>query len=277
MFLLPKRDSKSVVNLSLIKMNKQSTVGTGLLFSNSIVNTAANAVGVAKTGMAIASLHGAAHSNATAAWIGFGSMQVGMIIMGVSPVLGAAMLLNSLCCQQEGSPIIDWYEESWKNYEAECELDELKKEVKVDQDHQLRAKNVAASLKQLDHQFRALEVEQELYLMKKQIHGDKLPETKNKHLSPSQSKNKKTEKLSFNNSQEGFQHVKEKLQKALLSKEINHIFTNWKGERRLQLNSGMVIQEKDTYIQIFSPKFEKMLMLGDKEAEKLKKLLNLIK
>ncbi|MBD1824387.1 hypothetical protein H6F51_18105 [Cyanobacteria bacterium FACHB-DQ100] len=64
--------------------------------------------------------------------------------------------------------MIDWYEEAWKRYEAQAELEEMKKTVKVDPDHQVRTKQ-AASLSQLNDQFRALEVEHELYLMKKEL------------------------------------------------------------------------------------------------------------
>ncbi|AFZ50622.1 hypothetical protein [Dactylococcopsis salina] len=38
-------------------MNQQSVLGTSLVFSHSLTNVAANAVGVAKTGTAIGSLH----------------------------------------------------------------------------------------------------------------------------------------------------------------------------------------------------------------------------
>ena len=84
-------------------MNKQSATGTALVFSNTIANTAANTIGVAKTGIAISSLHGAAHTSATAAWVGFGSMNLGMFMMGAFPVLGAAILLDNLRRQEHES------------------------------------------------------------------------------------------------------------------------------------------------------------------------------
>lgn len=76
-------------------MNQQSAVGTGFIFGNAIANASANSLGVAKTGTAISLLHSAAHTSATAAWIGFGSMKMGMLMMGCFPILGAAMLLDS--------------------------------------------------------------------------------------------------------------------------------------------------------------------------------------
>jgi len=188
-------------------MNQQSAIGTSLVFSNSIANVAANTVGVAKTGSAIGSLHGAAHTSATAAWIGFGSMKLGMCMMGVFPVIGAALLLDSLCFQEYGSPIIDWYEEAWKNYEAECELEELKKEVKVDHDNQLRVKQVAGSIAQLDNQSRALEIENELYQMKKQMSGVQFPQTITKQATSK----KESEKLSFDHPQQALHYVKKNL------------------------------------------------------------------
>ena len=251
-------------------MNKQSAVGTGLVFSNPIINTAANTIGVAKTGTTISSLHGAAHTSATAAWVGFGSMQVGMMMMGVFPVLGAAMLLDSICCQQGGSPIIDWYEESWKNFEAECELDELKKEVTIDQDHQLRSKQQASSISQLKKQFSVLEVEHELYQMKKQLHGEKLPKPKKNH----STKIQQSEKLSFDNSQQKFQFVKKALTQAKQTGSISNVFVNWKGEKRIALRSGLVIQEKGDNIHVFGSQLERMLILSGKEADSIKEEIN---
>jgi len=157
-------------SLPLIKiMNTQAVVGTTLVFSTPIINTTASAIGIAKTGTAIGTLHGAAHASATAAWIGLGSMKVGMFMMGAFPVVGALLLLDSIGGQDHGSPMIDWYEESWRQYEIRCELEELKKQVTVDPDHQIRAKSISATLAQQDYQFRALEVEHELYSMKKQM------------------------------------------------------------------------------------------------------------
>jgi hypothetical protein len=150
-------------------MNQQTTLGSTLALSNPIINAAANAVGVAKTGAAIGTLHGAAHTSATAAWVGFGSMKVGMLMMGALPVIGAILILDRISGRDHGVPIIDWYEEFWKRYEVDCELEEMKQTGEINSNHQLRAKTTAAALAQLDNQFRALEVEHELYLMKKDL------------------------------------------------------------------------------------------------------------
>lgn len=159
-------------------MNNQVAAGTTLVFSNPIINTAASAIGIAKTGTAIGTLHGAAHGSATAAWIGLGSMKVGMFMMGAFPVIGALLVLDSISGRDHGSPIIDWYEEAWRRYEIQCELEELKKTVAIDPDHQIRAKRIPATFAQQDYLFRALEVEHELYLMKKEmgIQGDQRKE-----------------------------------------------------------------------------------------------------
>lgn len=150
-------------------MNTKVAAGTVFALSNPIFNITANAIGIAKTGTAIGTLHGAAHTSATAAWVGFGSMKIGMFMMGALPVVGALLILDGICGRDHGLPLIDWYEESWKRYETQCELEEMKKEVKVDNDHRVRAKTTAVSIAQLTDQFRALEVEHELYLMKKDL------------------------------------------------------------------------------------------------------------
>jgi hypothetical protein len=153
----------------LNEMNQQIAVGLALTASNPLINAAASAVGVAKTGVAIGTLSGAAHTSATAAWIGLGSMKAGMFLMGTLPIIGTLLILDSISGGEEGSPIIDWYEESWRQYEAQCELEDLKKEVKVDYDHQLRAKRTAITRTHQEAQFQALEVEQELHLLKKKM------------------------------------------------------------------------------------------------------------
>jgi hypothetical protein len=127
------------------EMNKQTAVGIAFAASNPIINTAASAIGVAKTGVAIGTLHGAAHTSATAAWIGLGSMKAGMFLMGTLPIVGALLILDSMSGQGDGVPILDQYEEAWRQYEVRCELEDLKKEVKVDDDHQLRAKRTAVT------------------------------------------------------------------------------------------------------------------------------------
>jgi hypothetical protein len=150
-------------------MNPKIAAGAALALSNPIINTAANAIGVAKTGAAIGTLYGAAHTSATAAWVGLGSMKVGMFMMGALPVVGGLLIIDSLCGRDYGSPIIDWYEEAWRLYEAECELEEMKKEIQADQTYKIRTKPTAASLAQLNDQFLALEIEHELDLMKQEL------------------------------------------------------------------------------------------------------------
>lgn len=150
-------------------MKPKIAAGTALTASTPIINAAANAVGVAGTGTAIGTLHGAAHTSATAAWVGLGSMKLGMFVMGALPVVGGLLILDSLCSSDCGGSLIDYYEEFWKNYEAQCELDELKKTVKRDPGHIVTAKTQAASLDQLNRQFQSLEVEHDLYLLKKQM------------------------------------------------------------------------------------------------------------
>ncbi|MDV3348081.1 hypothetical protein QGP82_05230 [Leptothoe sp. LEGE 181152] len=150
-------------------MDSKIAAGTALTASTPIINAAANAVGVAGTGTAIGTLHGAAHASATAAWVGFGSMQLGMFVMGTLPIVGGLLILDSLCGSDCGGSIIDYYEEFWKNYEVQSELDELKQTVKRDPGHTVTAKTQAASLDQLNRQFQSLEVENDLYLLKKQM------------------------------------------------------------------------------------------------------------
>ena len=150
-------------------MNVKTTVGTGFVASSPIIHTVANTIGVAKTGTAIGTLHGAAHANATAAWVGLGSLKVGMFMMNTLPIVGGLLILDSLCGPDHGSPIIDWYEEGWKQYEAQCEMEELKKTVKVDADHRVIVKGSPSTLKQQENLFKRLEVEHDLYLLKKEL------------------------------------------------------------------------------------------------------------
>ncbi|HEY9699084.1 MAG TPA: hypothetical protein V6D10_17620 [Trichocoleus sp.] len=151
------------------EINPKIAAGIALTSSQSIINTAASTIGIAKTGAAIGTLHGAAHTSATAAWVGLGSMKAGLFIMHALPVVGALLILDGISGRDHGSPIIDWYEEAWRDYEVQCELEELKQQVELDPDHQVRAKTRAASLAQLDNQFRSLEVEHELYQLKKEM------------------------------------------------------------------------------------------------------------
>jgi hypothetical protein len=110
-------------------MNKQSAVGTGLVFSNVIINATANSVGVAKTGTAIGSLHGVAHTSAIAAWVGFGSMKMGMFMMGCFPVLGAAMLLGRIYGQEHGSEYVIGNQPTWNLINASNTLPQWELEI----------------------------------------------------------------------------------------------------------------------------------------------------
>lgn len=165
-------------------MNKSSAIGLALLTSNSTINAAAGVFGIAGTGTPIGTLSGAAFANATAAWVGFGSMQAGALLMGALPVVGVLFILDGIMGRGYGSPILDPYEEAWRQLEIEWELEGLKKKVKIDANHQLRSTTRAASFAQQETQFRALEVEHELYLLKKEL-----------GIKPNQS-NDKAEKLS---------------------------------------------------------------------------------
>lgn len=150
-------------------MDAKLVAGAALVGSPQLITAAANTVGIAKTGTAIATLHGAAHTSATAAWVGLGSMKVGMLVMGALPVVGTLLLLDGICREDYGVCLVDRYEEAWRQREIDWELEDMKRAVKVDKDHQLRAKTTAASFAQLDNQFHALGVEHELYLLKKQM------------------------------------------------------------------------------------------------------------
>jgi hypothetical protein len=150
-------------------MDRKLATGVALSASSPILSASASAVGVAKTGTAIGTLHGAAQANATAAWVGLGSMKLGMFVMGALPVVGGLLILDWLSGPDHGAPILDRYEEAWRAYEAQCELEEMKKTVKRDPGHTVKAKNQAASLGQLNSQFQAMEVEHDLYLLKKEM------------------------------------------------------------------------------------------------------------
>ena len=153
----------------LVNMDVKTTVGTGCVASGPIINTVARAFGAAKTGTAISTLGGAAGDSATAAWIGLGSMKVGMFMLNVLPIFGGLLILDSLCGPDHGSSIIDWYEEGWRQYEAECEMEELKKTVKADSDHRVIVKRSPSSLEQQESMFKGLEIEHDLYLLKKKL------------------------------------------------------------------------------------------------------------
>ena len=106
-------------------MKKIAGVALGL--SQPIITTAASAVGIAKTGTAIGSLHGAAQASATAAWVGFGSMKLGMFIMGALPVVGTLILLDSIYKRDRGTSLSAWINShpeginaygNWHNFEG---------------------------------------------------------------------------------------------------------------------------------------------------------------
>lgn len=146
-------------------MNNQTIAGTILTMSGPIANAAASAVGVAKTGASIGSLHGAAHASAVAAWVGLGSMNVGLFVMGAAPVIGAILVLDSICGRDYGSPMIDWYEESWRQYEL---LDEVEK-LQLDSSLWIEPEVSLVSQKQIDQEFLMMEIDHELESLKNQL------------------------------------------------------------------------------------------------------------
>jgi hypothetical protein len=143
-------------------MNNQTITGTILTMSGPIANAAASAVGVAKTGASIGSLHGAAYSSAMAAWVGFGSMKVGVFMMGAAPVIGAILILDSICGRDPGSPMIDWYEEFWRQYELQDEVEKLK----IDSHLWIESES---DLESHDQTFRTMEIDYELESLKNQL------------------------------------------------------------------------------------------------------------
>ena len=96
-------------------------------------------------------------------------MGTGMFLMNAFPIIGGLLVLDSLCGPDHGSPIIDWYEESWREYEAQCEMEDLKKEVEVNPNHQFAVRGTPSTLAQQESLFKSLEVENELYLLKKDL------------------------------------------------------------------------------------------------------------
>jgi len=154
-------------------METKAAVGFLLTQSGPIINTAANTIGVAKTGTAIGTLHGIAHTNATAAWIGLGSMKVGSLVMGALPIIGTLLILDSLSAgADDGVPIIDWHEQWWLEYEAQCELEEMKKTFKPQKNKPVGASQPPTRLytsDQLEAIFLNLEIEDQLCQMKKDL------------------------------------------------------------------------------------------------------------
>jgi hypothetical protein len=138
---------------------KAIALGSLLLGSTPIINATANTIGIAKTGTAIGSLSGAAHTSATAAWIGFGSMKVGMFIMGVLPVIGGLILLNGICQHDHGVPIIDWYEKYWQDHEIDDELRDLQQRIKLKLNHPIVPEVTLISPSQVERRLRELESE----------------------------------------------------------------------------------------------------------------------
>jgi stage V sporulation protein K len=144
-------------------------VCSALVLSQPIINATASAIGIAKTGTAIGSLYGAAHTSATAAWIGFGSMKVGLFIIGTLPVVGALILLNSVFQHQRGGSLIDWEEEFWHDYEVQHELSRLIQNVRSTPSHRLVSSVASESFAQQEERFQVLELEDELDQLKQKI------------------------------------------------------------------------------------------------------------
>jgi stage V sporulation protein K len=149
------------------------SLGSALVFSQAGINAAAGAIGISGTGTAIGSLNGAAFTSATAAWVGFGSMKVGLFIMGALPVVGALILLNSVFHNQRGGSLIDWEEEFWHDYEIQHELSELIQDVRSNPSHQIVSSEiheepqpffsvVSGSFAQLERSFLELELKDEI-------------------------------------------------------------------------------------------------------------------
>jgi stage V sporulation protein K len=148
-------------------------IGTVLLGSTPIIEATASAIGISGTGTATGTLSGAAHASATAAWIGFGSMKLGMFVMGALPVVGALVLLNGIWRHRHGGvSFVDWYEESWKDYEVQHDLDKLKAQVPSAPRHQRISRETPATFAQQERIFREFEVEVELDELKKNIQAD---------------------------------------------------------------------------------------------------------
>jgi stage V sporulation protein K len=142
----------------IIRMDQKAAIGLGtvLVGSTPIIKAAASAIGVAKTGTAIGTLSGAAHTSATAAWIGFGSMKVGM---GALPLIGGLILLNGICRRDYGIPLIDWYEAYWQDHEIDDELSALKQQGDSNRNHPLISEITPVSQKQVEQRLRELESE----------------------------------------------------------------------------------------------------------------------
>jgi stage V sporulation protein K len=142
-----------------MKRENAIVLGSGLLLSNSIMKATATAIGTASTGTAIGSITGAARASATAAWIGFGSMKVGMFMMSALPLIGGLILLNGICRRDHGIPLIDWYEEYWEDYEIDDELRDLQQRIQLNLNPPIASEVTPASQKQVEQRLRELESE----------------------------------------------------------------------------------------------------------------------
>jgi stage V sporulation protein K len=142
-------------------MDQKATIGLGAVFvgSTPIIKAAASAIGIAKTGTAIGSLSGAAHASATAAWVGLGSMKIGMFVMGALPIVGGLILLNGICQKNHGVPIIDWYEQYWQDHEIDDELRDLQQQIQLNLNRPIRPEASAVSPAQVANRLRELESE----------------------------------------------------------------------------------------------------------------------
>ncbi len=142
-------------------MSQKATtvVGAALAGSTPIINAAASAIGIAKTGTAIGSFSGAAHASATAAWVGFGSMKMGLFVMGALPIIGGLILLNAICQKDHGSPIVDWYEQYWQDHEIDDELRDLQQQIQLNLNRPIWPESSPGSPTQVERRLRELELE----------------------------------------------------------------------------------------------------------------------
>jgi stage V sporulation protein K len=155
------------------------SLGSLLLGSTPIINATASAIGIAKTGTAIGSLSGAAHTSATAAWIGFGSMKFGMFMMSALPAIGALILLNGICRRNHGVPLVDWHErywsdkeeENWSDMEVDRELDALKGKLPNNLNQPIVLNAVQESSPKIEQRLRELELELELTQLQQNHRG----------------------------------------------------------------------------------------------------------
>ncbi len=142
-------------------MNQKTAavVGVACVASNPILAGVASAFGTAGTGTAIGSLSGASLNSATAAWVGFGSMKVGMFVMGALPIIGGLILLNAICQKDHGVPIIDWYEQYWQDHEIDDELRDLQQRIDLNLNRPIGPEGSLTSPAQVERRLRELELE----------------------------------------------------------------------------------------------------------------------